>query len=171
MEKLKVFVHKNPARIAALVSSVVALVMAAVFPDMPTEAAVAFVLSALGLGEYAQRVENEKTLEALYTEVDAYEDDEEQDLNMDRGNILDEAKRLINNDRQKDYGRPEINHTRIANLWSAFLETDITPAQVAMCMSLVKVARLIESPKHLDSYVDMAAYAAIAGEIETGNKQ
>ena len=89
---------------------------------------------------------------------------------MDRGNILDEAKRLINNDRQKDYGRPEINHTRIANLWSAFLETDITPAQVAMCMSLVKVARLIESPKHLDSYVDMAACAAIAGEIETGNK-
>jgi hypothetical protein len=89
---------------------------------------------------------------------------------MDRGNILDEAKRLINTDRQKDYGRPEINHTRIANLWSAFLETDITPAQVAMCMSLVKVARLIESPKHLDSYVDMAAYAAIAGEIETGNK-
>lgn len=77
MEKLKVFVHKNPARIAAFVSSTVALIMAAVFPDMPTEAAVAFVLSALGLGEYAQRVENEKTLEALYTEVDAYEDDEE----------------------------------------------------------------------------------------------
>jgi len=77
MEKLKAFVHKNPARIAALVSSIVALVMAALFPDMPTEAAVAFVLSALGLGEYAQRVENEKTLEALYTEVDAYEEDEE----------------------------------------------------------------------------------------------
>lgn len=77
MEKLKAFAHKNPARIAAFVSSAVALIMAAVFPDMPTEAAVAFVLSALGLGEYAQRVENEKTLEALYTEVDAYEDDEE----------------------------------------------------------------------------------------------
>lgn len=77
MEKLKAFAHKNPARIAAFVSSAVALIMAAVFPDMPTEAAVAFVLSALGLGEYAQRVENEKTLEALYTEVEAYEDDEE----------------------------------------------------------------------------------------------
>jgi hypothetical protein len=77
MEKLKAFVHKNPARIAAFISSAVALVMAAMFPDMPTEAAVAFVLSALGLGEYAQRVENDKTLEALYTEVDAYEDDEE----------------------------------------------------------------------------------------------
>jgi magnesium-transporting ATPase (P-type) len=78
MEKLKAFAHKNPARIAAFVSSAVALVVAAVFPDMPTEAAVAFVLSALGLGEYAQRAEDKKTLEALYTDVnDVFEDDEE----------------------------------------------------------------------------------------------
>ena len=77
MEKLKAFVHKNPARIAAFVSSAVALVVAALFPDMPTEAAVAFVLSALGLGEYAQRAEDKKTLEALYTDVDELIDDEE----------------------------------------------------------------------------------------------
>jgi hypothetical protein len=78
MEKLKAFAHKNPARIAAFVSSAVALVVAAVFPDMPTEAAVAFVLSALGLGEYAQRVEDKKTIDALYTDVnDVFEDDEE----------------------------------------------------------------------------------------------
>jgi hypothetical protein len=31
------------------------------------------VLSALGLGEYAQRVENEKTEIALYTDVDDLE--------------------------------------------------------------------------------------------------
>ena len=37
-------------------------------PDVPTEAAVAFVLSSLGLGEYAQRVENMKTDEALLTD-------------------------------------------------------------------------------------------------------
>jgi hypothetical protein len=41
---------------------------------MPTEAAVAFVLSALGLGEYAQRVEDKKTEEALYTDYDDLED-------------------------------------------------------------------------------------------------
>lgn len=68
MEKLKAFAHKNPARIAAFVSSTVALFMAAVLPDMPVEAAVAFVLSALGLGEYAQRVENVKTEVALHTD-------------------------------------------------------------------------------------------------------
>jgi len=73
MEKLKSFVHRNPARVAAFVSSAVALVVSALSPDMPVDAAVAFVLSALGLGEYAQRVENEKTEIALYTDVDDLE--------------------------------------------------------------------------------------------------
>lgn len=76
MEKLKSFVHRNPARVAAFVSSAVALVVSALSPDMPTEAAVAFVLSALGLGEYAQRVEDAKTEIALYTDVEDLEEEE-----------------------------------------------------------------------------------------------
>jgi hypothetical protein len=86
---------------------------------------------------------------------------------MERGEILDEAKRLTHGDRNKNYGKPLTNHARIAGLWSIFLETEVTPAQVAICMGLVKVARLIESPDHLDSFVDLAAYASIAGEIES----
>lgn len=86
---------------------------------------------------------------------------------MERGEILDEAKRLTHGERDKNYGKPLINHTRIASLWSIFLEQEITPAQVAICMGLVKVARLIESPDHLDSFLDAAAYFAIAGEIAT----
>lgn len=76
MEKLKAFVHKNPARVAAFVSSAVALIMAAVYPDMPTEAAVAFVLSALGLGEFTQRTENKKTELALYTDIEDADDED-----------------------------------------------------------------------------------------------
>ena len=76
MEKLKAFAHKNPARVAAFVSSTVALFVAALVPDMPTEAAVAFVLSALGLGEYAQRVEDKKTEEALYTDIEDLDEEE-----------------------------------------------------------------------------------------------
>jgi hypothetical protein len=86
---------------------------------------------------------------------------------MNRGEILDEAKRLTHGERDKSYGTPLVNHTRIAGLWSIYLEQDITPSQVAICMGLVKVARLIESPNHLDSFVDLAAYASIAGEIES----
>lgn len=84
---------------------------------------------------------------------------------MERGEILDEAKRLTHGDRNKNYGKPLTNHQRIAGLWSIFLEQEITPAQAAMCLALVKVARLIETPDHQDSPIDMAAYAAIYGEI------
>lgn len=76
MEKLKSFVHKHPARVAAFVSSAVALIVSVISPDVPTEAAVAFVLSALGLGEYAQRVENDKTEVALYTDIEDLEEGE-----------------------------------------------------------------------------------------------
>ena len=86
---------------------------------------------------------------------------------MERGEILDEAKRLTHGDRNKNYGNPLTNHARIAGLWSIFLETEVTPAQAAMCLALVKVARLIETPDHLDSFVDGAAYFGIAGEIAT----
>lgn len=68
MNKVKAFIHDNPVRIAAFVSSAVALVVSFAMPEVPTEAAVAFVLSSLGLGEYAQRVENDKTDEALFTD-------------------------------------------------------------------------------------------------------
>ena len=69
MEKIKGFIYNNPVRVAAFVSSTVALVVAFFVPDVPVEPAVAFVLSALGLGEFAQRAENNKTDEALFTEV------------------------------------------------------------------------------------------------------
>ena len=68
MSKVKAFIERNPARVAAFVSSTVALICSIIFPDVPTEAAVAFVLSSLGLGEYAQRAENKKTEVALWTD-------------------------------------------------------------------------------------------------------
>tara|TARA_R100001460_G_scaffold43755_1_gene80099 strand:+ start:2401 stop:2760 length:360 start_codon:yes stop_codon:yes gene_type:complete len=80
-------------------------------------------------------------------------------------NILEEASKLIGGDRKDDYGDKLTNHQNIAALWSIFLQRNITPHDVAMCMALVKVARLIHSHKK-DSYLDLAAYAAIAGEIE-----
>lgn len=74
MEKLKDFIHRNPARVAAFVSSFVALFVSFVAPDLPTEPAVLFALSALGLGEFAQRVENNKTTAALFAEPEDVED-------------------------------------------------------------------------------------------------
>ena len=79
--------------------------------------------------------------------------------------ILKEAQNLIGADRQEDYGDKVTNHTNIAALWSIFLQTKITAHDVAVCMALVKVARLMHQHKK-DNYIDLAAYASIAGEIE-----
>lgn len=65
MSKIRDFIAKNPVRMAALVSSLVALVVTWVNPDLPVDSAIIFVLSALGLGEYAQRVEDRKTTDAF----------------------------------------------------------------------------------------------------------
>jgi len=75
---MKDFIRKNPVRVSAFVSSAVTLVLAIVNPDLPAEQAVILILSLIGLGEYAQRVENEKTVEALLVdpaELEDYEDE------------------------------------------------------------------------------------------------
>jgi hypothetical protein len=83
---------------------------------------------------------------------------------MDRFEIFEEAKRLTATDRQDKYGTPYNNHRRIANLWSAYLDQEITPEQVAIMMVLMKVARSMQE-HHLDNYIDGSAYFAIAGEL------
>lgn len=88
---------------------------------------------------------------------------------MDRSVVLNTANELINNDRDKIYGNPKINHERIAKLWSVVLSKDITANEVALCMAMVKTARLIQTPDHIDSYVDGSAYFAIACELATEN--
>lgn len=84
---------------------------------------------------------------------------------MNRTEILNEASRLIEGERDDIYGTPLTNHKRIALLWQVVLGTEISPAEVAICMALVKVARLVNTPDHQDSFIDAAAYMAIAGEI------
>lgn len=56
------------------------------------------------------------------------------------------------------YGPPHKNFEVTADLWSAFLGVEITPAQVTACMMLVKVARLKQTPDHRDSMLDIAGY-------------
>lgn len=73
MSKIKEFVKNNPVRLAAFISSAVALLSAFLGPKVPVEPVVAFILSACGLSELAQRTENKKTIDALFTEVPTVE--------------------------------------------------------------------------------------------------
>lgn len=87
---------------------------------------------------------------------------------MKRDAILEKASRLIAKDRAKIYGDALTNHKRIASLWSVLLEKDISPQDVYKCMIAVKLARLIETPNHLDSVTDIIGYSALYGEIADG---
>ena len=84
-----------------------------------------------------------------------------------RAEILDAARTATCDDRNKTYGDPRANWGLTAALWSEYLGVEITPSQASICMALVKVARLKHSPDHFDSFVDAAAYMAIAGECST----
>lgn len=84
-----------------------------------------------------------------------------------RANVLRRAEALTCGARDASYGSPVGNMADTAALWSAFLGVPITGAQVAVCMALVKVARLRTSPAHMDSHDDAAAYLAIAYECAT----
>ena len=84
---------------------------------------------------------------------------------MTREEVLELAGDLTSAVRDEVYGDPLTNHERIAELWSAILNTDITREEVVLCMIAVKMSRLCRSPEHADSWVDIAGYAAIGGEM------
>lgn len=83
-----------------------------------------------------------------------------------RDQVLATAAGLISGDRHKDYGDASDDFTRTGKMWAEVLGVEkITPEQVALCMLLVKVSRLSNTPTHADSWVDICGYAALGGEI------
>lgn len=82
-----------------------------------------------------------------------------------RQEILETAGRLIDGDRDVDYGDPAVSFARIAQMWSALLGTTITPGQVAQMMVAMKLSRLTHTMSHRDSWIDIAGYAALGAEI------
>lgn len=94
-----------------------------------------------------------------------------------KAETLDKAKEAVA-DRGLNYGSPEDNFKRIALLWSAHLENRYNTTQmegfdppvldahdVAMMMALMKIARLENDPRHGDSWIDMAGYAACGNNL------
>lgn len=85
-----------------------------------------------------------------------------------RAKLLREAEKIITGDRQASYGDATESFNRLAALWTATLGTPVTAAQVALCLIQLKVSRLTASPDHADSWLDIAGYAALGGEITAG---
>lgn len=75
-------------------------------------------------------------------------------------NILYEADKLTNGDRQKDYGHPADDFSKVAAMTKPIVDSDLHPVlKHALYMAQVKIARLLNTPDHLDSIIDLAGYA------------
>ena len=87
---------------------------------------------------------------------------------MGRAAVLDTAKDYVTKDRAADHGDMEDNFRTIASYWNTHLglsEGFIEPHDVAVMMTLLKVARIKQNEKHLDNWVDACGYMACGGEI------
>lgn len=98
-------------------------------------------------------------------------------MELSRNEVLDRAGRAVNGDRTHDYGGPESSFSKIAAYWQAYLDQIIKERNgdlcicghdVALMLALLKIARLTTSPAHVDSWVDLAGYAACGGEVASG---
>nr|DAF27531.1 MAG TPA: hypothetical protein [Caudoviricetes sp.] len=78
--------------------------------------------------------------------------------------VLEAAIQTVCEDRPDAYGEPENNFALIADLWSTYLDRTVMADDVAMMMCLLKIARIKTGRSKLDSYIDLAGYAACAAD-------
>lgn len=85
-------------------------------------------------------------------------------LTTPKENILQEADRLTSQDRNKSYGHPFADFTKIASYWSVYLKdklkpgTTLEPEDIAIMQILLKVSRETHAYKR-DNLVDISGYA------------
>lgn len=91
---------------------------------------------------------------------------------MTRSEILKAAERCVCTDRNQQYGEPEDNFRIIAALWNVYLfgrgaKSQLNPTDVGAMMVLFKLGRIATGGNKADNFIDLAGYAACAGEIST----
>lgn len=86
---------------------------------------------------------------------------------MKRGEILGAAADIVTKDREQQYGAPEDNFRLIAQYWTLYTGHGLTAHDVGVMLALLKIARIQSGQTKDDNYIDLAGYAACAGEIAT----
>ena len=90
---------------------------------------------------------------------------------MRAAELLVEAAKLVAVERNADHGPARQNLGLAAKLWSAYLGTPIQAVDVALLMSLLKVARARAGTPDSEHFIDLAGYAGIAGELATDGSE
>lgn len=84
--------------------------------------------------------------------------------------LLDGAKGTVVDDRGDTHGHPRENLQHTADMWAAYLETDVSPTDVAMCMVMQKISRQKKGKPVEDHYEDMDGYASIGGALALNDR-
>ena len=84
---------------------------------------------------------------------------------MKLNETLKTAASLVSGDRAIKHGDKLHSHDRIARFWSAYIGQALDAHDVACMMVLLKIARTQSGETNSDDYIDIAGYAAIAGEL------
>jgi hypothetical protein len=83
-----------------------------------------------------------------------------------REEALHTAADLIAGNRDKQYGGPEENFRRIADIWTVLFDRVFTPEEVAIAMVGVKMARWANKAGFQpDTWIDIAGYAGCGYEV------
>ena len=82
-----------------------------------------------------------------------------------RSTVLDLARKYVTKDRAADHGNMEDNFTKIAEYWSLHLDTPVYSDDVAVMMTLLKLARIKSNREHCDNWIDGAGYLACGAEL------
>ena len=78
--------------------------------------------------------------------------------------LLEDAAHITGTERNAVYGDPVELHRHIARIFNAMTGRDVTAAEIVAVHMATKIARMIASPDHRDSHVDLMAYAGIRYE-------
>lgn len=87
------------------------------------------------------------------------------------GSVLVEAEHIVSGARQDAYGHPLDDFSKTAMMWSAIFGVPVTPEKVALGMIAVKMSRLLNTPNHKDSQVDIAGYIRTYEMVVTERKR
>lgn len=77
--------------------------------------------------------------------------------------LFDECESIIG-DRGQDYGEAKESFSRIAGFWSAYLKIEVSTKDVALMLTLFKIARE-QGNKKRDNIVDGINYLALSDQL------
>jgi hypothetical protein len=79
--------------------------------------------------------------------------------------VLRRAESLVTGDRRQDYGEATASFESLALMWGVICRSAFSAHEVALCLAALKLWRCSTSPSSMDSWTDLAGYAALGWEV------